>query len=139
MRRAQTFILFALVFVASCVGTHKQRAIKTVVASDAVADEIAATWTPAVDAQIVHCRATVAEDTKEARAECMGRFGRGKALEVGLAALVVTQTAIKEAVKCEEFKLSCAQKVNWEELYTKVSEALDVIVPFFRALKGTSK
>jgi hypothetical protein len=139
MTKTTCLIPFMLATTLACGGTHKQRAIRTVVASDAVADELAEAWGPAVDAQVAHCRQTVTEDTKEARAECMNLFGKGEALEVGLAALVVAQTAIKEAVKCEEFKLSCAQKVNWEELYVTVSDALDVIVPYFRALKGTSK
>jgi len=120
----------------ACSGSHKARAIRTVVASDAVADELAEIWEPAVDAQVTHCRQTVTEDTKEARAECMGIFGKGKALEAGLASLVVVQTAIKEAVKCEELNLACAQNVDWNVLYTNISAALDAIVAYYRAAKG---
>jgi hypothetical protein len=139
MIKTTWLIPLATVLMLSCGGSHKQRAIRTVVASDAVADELAESWAPAVDAQIAHCKTTVTEDTPEARGECMGLFGKGKALEVGLSSLVVAQTAIKEAVKCEEFKLSCSQKVDWEELYTTISDAVGVIVPFFRAMKGASK
>lgn len=105
-------------------------------ASDAVADEIAAGWESGVNAQIDHCKSTLGDDApSEQRADCMGIFGEGEPLEAATQTLVTTQTAIKEAVKCEELK-TCPQKVDWKALLATTLDAWEALKPYYEAIKG---
>jgi hypothetical protein len=133
MRRA--ILLAALaVPLAGCANTHKGRAVQLVMASDAIADEIAQGWEVGVGAQIVHCQNTLGEEsTSEQRADCMGIFGKGEALEAATQALVTTQIAIQEAVKCEELK-TCPQKVDWQALKTTMLETWNTLRPYYDSI-----
>jgi hypothetical protein len=126
--------------MAGCASSHKGRAIQLVMASDAIADEVAAGWSAGVDAQIEHCKSTLSEEdlaSSEKKAECMGVFGEGEGLEAATQSLVTVQTTIKEAVKCEELK-TCAKEVDWAELKTSVMDSWTALKPYYEALKGSN-
>lgn len=126
--------------MAGCASSHKGRAIQLVMASDAIADEIAAGWSAGADAQIEHCKSTLSEDdlaSPEKKAECMGIFVKGDVLETATQSLVTVQTTIKEAVKCEELK-TCAQEVDWETLKNSVMDSWAALKPYYEALKGSN-
>lgn len=132
-------IIFSVALVSSltgCANTHKGRAVQLVMASDAIADEIAKSWSAGVDAQISHCKAALGEGdgvTNEQRAECMGIFGKGDPLEAATQTLVSAQTTIKEAVKCEELK-TCPEKVDWKALKDTVLDAWNALKPYYDAI-----
>lgn len=126
--------------MAGCASSHKGRAIQLVMASDAIADEIAAGWSAGVDAQIGHCKSTLSEEdltSSEKKAECMGIFGKGEPLEAATQSLVTVQTTIQEAVKCEELK-TCPKEVDWKELKASVLESWEALKPYYDALKGSN-
>lgn len=140
MRKRLILSLALITPLMGCANTHKGRAIQLVVVSDAVADEVAAGWSAGVDAQIVHCQATLSEDdleSSEKKAECMGIFGKGEPLEAATQALVTVQTAIKEAAKCEELK-SCAKEVDWQELKGQILAAWEELKPYYEAVRGSN-
>jgi len=127
--------VFAL-SMAGCANSHKGRALSLVMASDAVADEVANVWEAGVDAQIEHCKQTLSQEQLEdsqAKADCMGIFGKGDGLEAATQTLVTTQTAIAEAAKCEELK-SCPSQVDWQKLKTEVLEAWTALQPYYDAI-----
>ena len=127
--------IFAL-SVAGCADTSKGRALQLVMASDAVADEVAQAWEAGVDAQIEHCKETLSEEQlqdSQAKADCMGIFGKGDGLEAATQALVTTQTAIAEAAKCEELK-SCPKQIDWDKLKTEVLETWGALRPYYDAI-----
>ncbi len=120
-----------------CANANKGRAVQLVMASDAIADEIATAWETGVDAQINHCKSTLSEEElqdKQAKSDCMGIFGNGEGLDAAVQTLVSTQTVIKEAVKCEELK-TCAQEVDWDELKGSVLAAWSALKPYYDAIK----
>jgi hypothetical protein len=124
--------------MAGCASTHKGRAIQLVIASDAIADEIAAGWSAGVDAQIGHCQTTLSPadlSSPDRKAECMGIFGKGAPLEAATQSLVTVQTAIKEAAKCEELK-TCPKAIDWAALKTSVLASWEALKPYYEALKG---
>lgn len=122
--------------LAGCASTHKGRAIQLVVVSDAAADEIASGWDTFVDQKIAGCRESLGEEsTPEAREECLGIAGQGEPLEAAVQSLVVVQTVIKEAVKCEEFK-SCVKEADWKNLKAEIYNAWRELEPYFQAIKG---
>jgi len=103
-------------------------------ASDAIADEIANAWDSGVDAQISHCKSTLGEDsTKDQRSECMGIFGKGEPLEAATQVLVGAQTAIKEAVKCEQLK-TCPKEVDWAALKAAALDSWNALKPYYDAI-----
>jgi hypothetical protein len=118
-----------------CANTNKGRAVQLVMASDAIADEVAGPWEAGVNAQIDHCKSTLGDESiKEKREECMGIFGKGEGLEAATQTLVSTQTAIKEAVKCEELK-TCPKQVDWAELKEAALNAWSALKPYYDAIK----
>lgn len=126
--------------MAGCASSHKGRAIQLVMASDAIADEVAAGWSAGADAQIEHCKSTLSEEdlaSAEKKTECMGIFANGEGLETAMQSLVTVQTTIKEAVKCEELK-TCAKEVDWAELKTSVMDSWAALKPYYEALKGSN-
>ena len=126
--------------MAGCASSHKGRAIQLVMASDAVADEVAAGWSAGVDAQIEHCKTTLSEEelaSSEKKAECMGVFGKGDALDAATQSLVTVQVTIQEAVKCEELK-TCPKEIDWKALKESVLESWDTLKPYYEALKGSN-
>ena len=135
MRHA-IFSVALAVFLAGCANTHKGRAVQLVMASDAVADEIAQSWEAGVDAQIQHCKATLGEGeqvTSEQKEDCMGIFGKGEPLEAATQALVTVQVSIQEAVKCEQLK-TCPQKVDWKSLKATALDAWTALRPYYEAI-----
>lgn len=129
--------------MAGCANTNKGRAVQLVMASDAIADEIANAWEIGVDAQIDHCKSTLSEEElqdKQSKTNCMGIFGKGENLEATVQTLVSVQTVIKEAVKCEELK-TCTQEVDWSELKATVLDAWGALKPYYDAIisKGKQK
>jgi len=126
--------------MAGCASTHKGRAIQLVMASDAIADEVAAGWSAGIDAQIAHCKETLSEEdltSPEKKAECMGIFGKGDLLDAATQSLVTVQTSIKEAVKCEELK-TCPKEVDWKALKASVLESWEALKPYYEAVKGSN-
>lgn len=120
--------------MAGCANTHKGRAVQLVMASDAIADEIATTWEAGVNAQIDHCKTTLGDDSsQEKREECMGIFGKGEGLEAATQTLVSAQTTIKEAVKCEELK-TCPKEVDWQSLKATALDSWAALKPYYEAI-----
>lgn len=122
--------------MAGCANTHKGRAVQLVMASDAIADELATAWESGVDAQIEHCKTTLSEEdlaSSEKKAECMGIFGKGDGLEAATQTLVSTQLTIKEAVKCEELK-TCPKEVDWQALKSTALDAWNALKPYYQAI-----
>lgn len=117
-----------------CSGLGKRVAYRTVVVSDAAADELAEVWSGFVDRKIAECRAKGLK-TPEERKECLGAAAHGKELEAALSALVAAQTAVKEAAKCEELKVECKDKIDWLELAGRVKDAWQAVKPFFEEVE----
>lgn len=138
MRRAIFIVALACPMV-SCASTHKGRAVQLVMASDAIADEIAEGWEAGVDAQISHCQSTLGDAaTSDQRADCMGIFGKGKPLEAATQALVTAQIAIQEGVKCEALK-TCPEQVDWKALKATVLDAWNTLLPYYDAVSKKGK
>lgn len=126
--------LIALLAVSGCSGLGKRVAYQTVVVSDAAADELAEVWSGYVDRKIEECRKKGLE-TKEERRECLGAAAHGDELEAALSALVLAQTAVKEAAKCEELGVECKGKIDWLALASRVKEAWEAVKPYFEEAK----
>lgn len=150
MRHIRNIILLIVTTILlGCATSPRGRAVQFVMASDAMADEIADDWEPYVQESVDACRAKLPgtpKDTPEGRAECMGFAGEGEKLEAGLQALVVVQKAIELAVHCEsnplqvpaEFMDKCVagQKADWRDLLTQIMSAWNYIRPFYTAMKS---
>lgn len=138
--------LAVLSTLTACAATPKGRAVQYVVASDAVADEVADGWDEYVDTEIAHCRETLPGtdlDNKAGREECLGLAGKGEALEAAMEVLVVSQTAVSVAVMCEsnplkvpqEFISKCVEPTDWKALGADVLKAWENIRPFYEAVR----
>lgn len=142
-------LIFITTLMLACAATPRGRAVQFVMASDAMADEIADEWKPYVQTSVAHCKTMLAgteRDTEEGRSECMGLAGEGEKLEAALQGLVVVQKSIEVAVHCEsnplqvpaEFMEKCVagQKANWQDLLTQLMAAWNYIRPFYTAMKS---
>jgi hypothetical protein len=143
------FIVIVTIMMLGCAATPRGRAVQFVMASDAMADEIADDWKPYVQASVDECRAKLPgtpKDTPEGRAECIGFAGEGEKLEAGLQALVAVQKSIELAVHCDsnplqvpaEFMDKCVagKKADWNDLLTQIMSAWNYIRPFYTAMKS---
>ncbi len=89
MRRCVTLAaaLMAGCALAPTISESLGAASATLRGSAVVAQVAADGWSERVDAQIKHCRTLDLPDTAEARAQCMGRYGKGAEQEPDFEAL----------------------------------------------------
>lgn len=135
MTRIFTIILLAFALVLSaCASTPQGRATQLVVVSDGVADEVATQWDEHAHDRIAKCRAEEHTE-KAARAECMGVFYKTKdELEALLKALILAQTAVKLAVKCDSLA-ECKDDLDWKALEGQLREAVQAIRPILQEIR----
>ena len=135
MRYLRHIALTAAFFVpvTGCASTHKGRAVQTVVISDAIADEIADNWDVYVDRKIRECRGKNLQ-TAEEREACLGTAAKGSVVETTAESLILVQTSIKEALKCEELK-TCPKAVDWKSLYKEAQKVFASIKDLHQEMK----
>lgn len=135
MKQLTAFIILSVcLFIGACATTPQGRATQLVVISDGVADEVSTQWDEQGHDRIVKCREE-GHETPEARVECMGVFHAFKdTLEALLEGLIVAQTAVKLAVKCDSLE-SCKDEPDWKALEAKLLEAIAAIRPILQEIR----
>jgi hypothetical protein len=128
----------------ACAASPREVALKVVTASDAVADELGATWELQVEKKIDECREQNLP-TPEEREACLGIFAKTEEAMAAVTALVAAQTAVVIAAQCEvdpkliakEFKSKCVEgkEADWDALRDSVVSAWDALAPFVQAIK----
>jgi len=125
---------------AGSTGCARVSATKVLAASDLAADTLAAEWSRAVDAQIESCRSRLGPvSSPPQRRECMGVFGPDNTDKVrtGVAVLVATQTAVKEAAECQDFP-KCSKDIDWRALSKNIHAAWSSLRPYVELARSAN-
>ena len=121
-------------------GCARVSATQVLAASDLAADNLAQEWSRAVDAQIDSCRSRLGPvSSPPQRRACMGIFGPESTEKVrtGVAVLVATQTAVKEAAQCQDFP-KCSKDIDWRALAKNIRAAWDSLRPYVELARAAN-
>lgn len=102
-----------LAVLTSCATSKSSAAMRTVVLSEILADELSAKWPAFVERKQLECSAQEFED----RDSCLGTAAQGEGFSATLDSLLLVKIAVRETVLCEEKILPCDGRTKWDVVH----------------------